>query len=91
MPSDNTPPTTLATDLRRLGLLRTADDLNDRIAEATRKRWSPTVLLEHLVADELEDRQRRSVERRLNSTGGAENRRWSMGRSRSLPRPQMRL
>ena len=65
MPSDNPPQTTLATDLRRLGLLRTADDLNDRIAEATRKRWSPTVLLEHLVADELEDRQRRSVERRL--------------------------
>ena len=49
MPSDNTPPTTLATDLRRLGFNRTADDLNDRIAEATRKRWSPTVLLEHLV------------------------------------------
>ena len=44
MPSDNTPPTTLATDLRRLGLNRTADDLNDRIADATRKRWSPTVL-----------------------------------------------
>ena len=65
MPSDDTPTTSLATDLRRLGLLRTADDLNDRIAEATRKRWSPTVLLEHLVADELEDRQRRSVERRL--------------------------
>ena len=65
MPSDDTPTTTLATDLRRLGLLRTADDLNDRIAEATRKRWSPTVLLERLVADELEDRQRRSVERRL--------------------------
>ena len=65
MPSDNTPPTTLATDLRRLGLNRTADDLNDRIADATRKRWSPTVLLEHLVAAELEDRQRRSVERRL--------------------------
>ena len=65
MPSANTTPTTLATDLRRLGLNRTADDLNDRIAAATRKRWSPTVLLEHLVAAELEDRQRRSVERRL--------------------------
>ena len=39
MQSDNAAPTTtLATDLRRLGLLRTADDLNDRIAEATRKR-----------------------------------------------------
>ena len=29
---------------------RTADELNDRIAEATRKRWSATVLLKHIVA-----------------------------------------
>ena len=65
MPSDETPPTTLETDLRRLGFNRTADDLNDLVALATRKRWSTTVLLEHIVAAELEDRQRRSVERRL--------------------------
>ncbi len=65
MPSDNTTPTTLPTDLQRLGLNRTAEDLNDLIAQATRKRWSPAVLLEHIVAAELEDRQRRSVERRL--------------------------
>lgn len=65
MPSENTAPTTLATELRRLGLVRTADDLNDLIAQATRKRWSPAVLLEHLAAAEREDRQRRSVERRL--------------------------
>ena len=65
MPSDETPPTTLETNLRRLGFNRTADDLNDLVALATRKRWSTTVLLEHIVAAELEDRQRRSVERRL--------------------------
>ena len=65
MPSDRTPRTTLATDLRRLGLNRTADELNDRIAEAARKRWSATVLLEHIVAAELEDKHRRSVESRL--------------------------
>ena len=65
MPSDNTTPTTLPTDLQRLGLNRTAEDLDDLIAQATRKRWSPAVLLEHIVAAELEDRQRRSVERRL--------------------------
>ena len=65
MPSANTHPTNLASDLRRLGLGGAADDLNDLIAQATRKRWSPAVLLEHLVAGELEDRQRRSVERRL--------------------------
>ena len=65
MPSDNTTPTTLPTDLQRLGLNRTAEDLDDLIAQATRKRWSPAVLLEHIVAAELEDRQRRSVERHL--------------------------
>ena len=65
MPSDETPPTTLETDLRRLGFNRTADDLNDLVATATRKRWSTTVMLERIVAAELEDRQRRSVERRL--------------------------
>ncbi|MCY4637292.1 MAG: ATP-binding protein [Acidobacteria bacterium] len=64
MPSDRTP-TTLATDLRRLGLNRTADELNDIIAQSTRKRWSATVLLEHIVAAELEEKQRRSVESRL--------------------------
>ena len=64
MPSDRTALTTLATDLRRLGLNRTADELNDRIAEATSKRWSATVLLEHLVA-RTRRQQRRSVESRL--------------------------
>ena len=66
MPSaDTTTTTTLATDLRRLGFNRTADDLNDLIAQAARKRSSATVLLEHIVAAELEDKQRRSVESRL--------------------------
>ena len=64
MPSPDDP-TTLTSDLRRLGLLRTAEDLNDILARATRLRWSPSVLLEHVVSTELEDRQRRSVERRL--------------------------
>ena len=64
MPSP-TPPTTLTSDLRRLGLRRTADDLNDIIARATRQHWSPTVLLEHIVTAELEERRRRSIERRL--------------------------
>ncbi len=65
MPSAETTMTTLATDLQRLGLNHTADQLNDLIAEATRKRWSATVLLERVVADELEDKHRRSVESRL--------------------------
>ena len=66
MPSaDTTTTTTLATDLRRLGFNRTADDLNDLVAQAARKRSSATVLLEHIVAAELEDKHRRSVESRL--------------------------
>ena len=65
MPSPDATTSTLASDLRRLGLPSTADDLNDVIARATRQRWSPTVLLEHVVTAELEDRSRRSVERRL--------------------------
>ena len=66
MPSaDTTTTTTLAINLRRLGFNRTADDLNDLIAQAARKRSSATVLLEHIVAAELEDKQRRSVESRL--------------------------
>ena len=66
MPSDDTTTTTkLQTDLRRLGLNYTADQLNDLIALATRKRWSHTVLIEHIVAAELEEKQRRSVESRL--------------------------
>ena len=65
MPSDRKILTTLATDLRRLGLNCTADELNDIIAQSTRKRWSATVLLEHIVAAELEEKQRRSVESRL--------------------------
>ena len=65
MPSPDDPTTTLTSNLRRLGCLRTAEDLNDVLARATQHRWSPTVLLEHVVTAELADRQRRSVERRL--------------------------
>lgn len=58
-------PTTLASNLTRLGLYRLAADLDDLIARATRSRWSPVQLLEGVVTAELEDRARRSVERRL--------------------------
>lgn len=58
-------PPTLTDNLRRIGLLRVAEDLNDVVARATRARWSPVALLEALVTAELEDRARRSLERRL--------------------------
>jgi DNA replication protein DnaC len=58
-------PTTLSDQLRQLGLLHTAGELNDFIARATQKRWSPVVQLERLVQAELEARLRQRVERRL--------------------------
>jgi DNA replication protein DnaC len=58
-------PTTLSDQLRQVGLTQTATDVNDLIARATQKRWSPVVLLETLVRAELEARARQRVERRL--------------------------
>jgi hypothetical protein len=58
-------PTTLSDQLRQLGLVHTASDLNDFIARATQKRWSPVVQLERLVEAELGARLRYRVERRL--------------------------
>jgi DNA replication protein DnaC len=58
-------PTTLSDQLRQVGLTQTATDVNDLIARATQKRWSPVVLLETLVRAELEARARQRAERRL--------------------------
>jgi DNA replication protein DnaC len=58
-------PTTLSDHLRQLGLTQTAADLNDLIARATQKRWSPAVLLDTVVRAELDARARQRVERRL--------------------------
>ena len=72
MPSPASVPTTpplvtptLPEALRSLGLRRTAADLPDFLARATRSRWSPAVLLEELARAEAQDRARRSLERRL--------------------------
>jgi DNA replication protein DnaC len=65
MPSLPTAPPTLSGQLRRLGLTRVADGLNDLLARAAKDRWTPLALLEALATTELEDRARRSLERRL--------------------------
>jgi DNA replication protein DnaC len=65
MPSAPTAPATLSNTLRRLGLTRVADDLNDLLARAAKDRWTPVALLERLATTELEDRARRSLERRF--------------------------
>ena len=43
----------------------TATHLDDLVALATKRRWSPVQLLEHLVATEQQERTHRSLERRL--------------------------
>lgn len=55
----------LAEQLAALGLRATAATLDDVVALATKRRWSPRQLLEHLAATEQQDRTRRSLERRL--------------------------
>jgi len=55
----------LSDTLKGLGLHHTAAHLDDLVALATKRRWSPVQLLEHLVATEQQERTRRSLERRL--------------------------
>ena len=55
----------LGKGLAALGLRHTAAQLDDVVALATKRRWSPTQLLEHLVESEQHERTRRSLERRL--------------------------
>jgi DNA replication protein DnaC len=57
--------TPLADQLATLGLCYTAAHLDDVVSLATKRRWSTTQLLEHLVEREQHERTRRSLERRL--------------------------
>ena len=50
--------------LRALGLHALSANLDDAIALATKKRWSPTQFVEHVVALEERERARRSLESR---------------------------
>jgi DNA replication protein DnaC len=54
----------LSEALKLLGLHHTAAHLDDLVALATTRRWSPTQLVEHLVEVEQPERARRSLERR---------------------------
>jgi hypothetical protein len=55
----------LTDELATLGLRYTAAHLDNVVALATKRRWSVTQLLEHLVEREQQERTRRSLERRL--------------------------
>jgi hypothetical protein len=54
----------LSDALKGLGLHHTAAHLDDPVARATKRHWSPTQLLEHLEVEQQE-RARRSLEPRL--------------------------
>ena len=56
---------TLHDRLRALGLSGAADALDDLIALATKKRWGPPQILEHVADIEERERSRRGLERRL--------------------------
>lgn len=57
--------TDLVHDLAQIGLRHTSLTLDDLVALATKRRWSHTQLLEHIAKGELDDRAKRSLERRL--------------------------
>ena len=67
MNSPKTPTTKddLAAQLKDLGLLVTAQGLDDLLARAATQRWSPHQLLEEVARSETADLARRSLERRL--------------------------
>ena len=56
---------TLHHRLGSLGLYGAAGQLDDLIALATKKRWGPTQILEHVADIEERERSRRGLERRL--------------------------
>lgn len=57
--------TTLAAALCAIGLPHTAGELDDLVALATKRRWGPTQLLEHIADAEQRARAQRSFDRRV--------------------------
>lgn len=57
--------TDLRSRLHELGLLATGSGLDEIVALATKKRWGPVELFEHVAALEEKERARRGLERRM--------------------------
>jgi DNA replication protein DnaC len=64
-----TPSNSLSSQLRQIGLCAIPADLDDFLARAKKNRWSPQQLIEQLVRAEIDERSRRSMERRLRYSG----------------------
>jgi DNA replication protein DnaC len=60
-----TPSNSLPTQLEQIGLHALAAGVDDFLARATKQRWSPRQILEHLAQAEVDERAHRSLERRL--------------------------
>ena len=56
---------TLHDRLADIGLKAVCNDLDDILAHAAKRQWSPTQLLEHIADLETKERAQRSLERRL--------------------------
>jgi DNA replication protein DnaC len=59
------PSNSLARQLEQIGLCAIPAGLDDFLARATKQRWSPRQLLEHVAQTEAAERAHRSLERRL--------------------------
>jgi DNA replication protein DnaC len=64
-PTMTTPSNSLPAQLEQIGLHALAGELDDFLARATKQRWSPRQILEHLTKAEAAERAHRSLERRL--------------------------
>jgi DNA replication protein DnaC len=64
-----TPSSSLQTQLQQIGLRALPSQLNDFLARAAKARWSPHQLLEQMAQEEIAERSRRSLERRLRFSG----------------------
>ncbi|HEX2138417.1 MAG TPA: IS21-like element helper ATPase IstB [Woeseiaceae bacterium] len=59
----------LTAQLTQIGLRALPAQLDDFLARAAKDRWSPRQILEHMVQEEVAERSRRSLERRLRLSG----------------------
>ena len=63
------PSNSLAGQLQQIGMCAVPSELDDFLARATKARWSPRQVLEQLAQIEVDERSRRSLERRLRLSG----------------------
>jgi DNA replication protein DnaC len=64
-----TPSNSLPDQLQQIGLRALPAQLDDFLARAAKARWSPHQILEQLAQEEIAERSRRSLERRLRLSG----------------------